>query len=301
MRSTQTTVNVDAMEHDHHRHGAAGHSHHATTTPDAIAMAAVLDLDAAVCGEYLDAVPRRLAELLPERTGLAPITVFDLGSGTGVGSVALARRFPTADIVALDASEELLRRTRQRADDAGVGDRVRTAVADLDSALPTDITHADVAWASSTLHHFADPDALLCSVFDALRPGGLLAIVEIAELPTFLPPNSPDAALERRIQPSAGGGWHGDLDWSSTIRDAGFEIVDTLDIVTNPDQTPSATNDYAATWLGHMRSFASDSWTEEDQRSLDALLSDDHPSSLRRRDDLSVHARRTAWIARKPV
>ena len=51
-------------------------------------------------------------------------TVLDLGSGTGAGTVALARRFPEAQVHCLDLSTELLDRLTDASASAGIADRV---------------------------------------------------------------------------------------------------------------------------------------------------------------------------------
>ena len=257
-------------------------------------MASILDLDAEVCGEYLAQVPERIAGLL------APTTIVDLGSGTGVGSVALARRFPDARVIALDASADMIERTMARAADAGVADRIHGLVADLDTALPAGIGPVDVAWSSSTMHHFADPKALLRSTFDALRAGGVLAVMEITEMPAFLGTETSEGLLEQRIQPSeTDGGWHGRLDWAEAIGGAGFDIVDVLDIV-SAGSGSSRTADYAALWMSHLAARDVESLSATDRDALNALVAGDGPTALRHRQDLAVRGRRTAWIAERP-
>ena len=68
----------------------------------------------------------------------------------------------------------------------GVADRVRAIQADLDAAWPA-IDTVDLVWASSSLHHMADPDRVLTEVFAAIRPGGLLVVAELDSFPRFLP------------------------------------------------------------------------------------------------------------------
>ena len=51
-----------------------------------------------------------------------------------------------------------LARVDTKAQAAGVGDRVRTLVADLDAGWP-DLAPIDLTWASMSLHHLADPSA----------------------------------------------------------------------------------------------------------------------------------------------
>src|ERR1022692_5111309 len=120
-----------------------------------------------------------LAADLPRRR------ILDLGSGTGTGALALVQRFQGADVIALDISAQLLHRLRDKARDLGVAERVRTVQADLDAVWPA-IDIVDLVWASSSLHHMADPDRVLTEVFAALRPGGLLVVAEMDSFPRFL-------------------------------------------------------------------------------------------------------------------
>ncbi|MDL9945410.1 class I SAM-dependent methyltransferase [Gordonia sp. ABSL11-1] len=285
------------MAHTHHAH-THGHPHGTPghDQPDAGSMATLLDLDAAVTGHYLDDVADRIEGLSPR-----PARIIDLGSGTGTGTLALARRFPTAEVVALDNSTDLLERVAAAASRDGIADRVRTVTADLDSALPAEVCDVDVAWASSTMHHFADPGALLSSTFAAMRPGGVLAVVEIDELPTFLPAGTAEGEVERRLRATANARhWNAHPDWSSTIAAAGFDLVDTADIVTHIDNPPGTSRDYAAFWIGRARDGLADEIPDDDRAVLDRLLGDG-PTSLAARDDLVVQARRVAWLARRPA
>ena len=166
------------MESHHHQHD----QHHSGADTDA-AMAELLDLDAEVLHSYLSEVTawiRRLAADPPPRR------ILDLGSGTGTGAFALLERFDQADVIALDLSAEMLHRLSSKARVLGVADRIRTVQADLDTAWPA-IDAVDLVWASSSLHHMADPDRVLAGVFATLRPGGLLVVAEMASFPRFLP------------------------------------------------------------------------------------------------------------------
>ena len=169
------------MENHHHQHDPAAES-------DWAAMAELLDLDADVLHSYLSEVTawvyERAAEL-PRRR------ILDLGSGTGTGALALVQCFAEADVIALDKSAQLLARCQAKARELGVEDRIRTVQADLDAAWPV-IDPVDLVWASSSLHHMADPDRVLTEVFTAIHPGGLLAVAEMDSFPRFLPD---DAAL----------------------------------------------------------------------------------------------------------
>ena len=159
------------------------HQHHPAAETDPAAMAELLDLDAEVLHSYLSEVidwVHGLTADLPRRR------ILDLGSGTGTGALALVQRFEGADVIAVDISAPLLDRLRDKARDLGVAGRIRTHQADLDAAWPA-IDTVDLVWASSSLHHMADPDRVLTDVFAAMRPGGLLALAEMDSFPRFLP------------------------------------------------------------------------------------------------------------------
>ena len=142
----------------------------------------MLDLDAEVLADHLRAVRAELLALAD-----APVRrVLDLGAGTGTGTFALLADLPDAHVVATDASPDMVERLRRRAADLGLAERVTVVQADLDEGLPAG-EPVDLAWASASLHHLADPDRTLAEVATALRPGGLLAVVELAGFPRFLP------------------------------------------------------------------------------------------------------------------
>ncbi len=108
------------------------HHHHAGGDDEAV-LAELLDLDAEVLQAYLSAVVERVHEL----AGTGPVRrILDLGSGTGTGTFALARRFPGAEVIAVDQSAGMLARLRSKAADSGLADRVQTMEADLDGAWP---------------------------------------------------------------------------------------------------------------------------------------------------------------------
>ena len=75
-------------------------------------------------------------------------------------------------------SAYLLGRLRDKADALGVAERIRTVEADLDAEWPA-IGPVDLAWASSSLHHMADPDRVLTEVFATMNSGGLLVVAEL--------------------------------------------------------------------------------------------------------------------------
>src|SRR4051812_50174853 len=98
-----------------HQH-AHGHPPHQHAVEDDAGMAELLDLDAEVLHDYLDTV----TDWVAAAAGPGVRRIADLGAGTGNGSLALAARFPTAEVTAVGVSEEKLAPPAGRA--AGEGE-----------------------------------------------------------------------------------------------------------------------------------------------------------------------------------
>ncbi len=279
---------VGAVTHTHATHG---HDH---ATDD---LAELLALDAQVLGGYLDALVGWAAALAPDDVR----TVVDLGAGTGVGSLALARRFAPAEVVAVDRSAEMLHRTLAAARAAGLADRLRIVQADLDEAWPAEVDRADVVWASSSLHEVADPDRLLRDVLAALRPGGLLVVVEMDALPRVLPDDVGAGLGDRCTAALVEAGWNAHPDWRPHVQRAGFEVVEQRTVASASSADPTTTARYARAWLGHVRRTLDGRVGADDLSTLDRLLADRGPDAVLDRADLVVRGSRTAWAARRPV
>ncbi|MFB9199615.1 class I SAM-dependent methyltransferase [Nonomuraea spiralis] len=289
-----------AHDHDHaHEHAHGGESR----------LADMLDLDAELLGTYLD----ELTAWVAEQAAGTPRTVADLGAGTGTGTLALARRFPAATIVAVDRSPVMLDRVRAAAVGRGLGERVRAVQGDLDLALPP-VGPVDLVWAAASLHHVEEPARLLREVHAALNPGGLLAVVEMDGLPRFLPDEA-GAALEVRCREAvtrARTGPDAYPEWTPPLTAAGFEVTARRDfpievaarrdfpIEVGPS-SPSGVRGvarYAHAVFSGYRSRLDGHLAAADLAALDRLLSEDHPEALRHRD-LVLRSTRTAWAARR--
>lgn len=278
-------------QHSHHPSGGHGHDHEAE-------LADLLDLDAEVLGSFLDDVTGWVGG----HAGDAPRTIVDLGAGTGTGSLALARRFGTARVVAIDKSASMLEHVHAAARGQGMAGRLRAVQADVDVAWP-EVDAVDVVWAALSLHEFADPDRVLRDIYAALNPGGLLVVLEMDAPPRLLPDDigvgSP--GLESRChQAMAQANWNAHPDWRDHLLRAGFEIAEQRGFTIELNPAPPSTGRYAHTFLKHIRSGLDGQLANDDLDALDHLLADDSPGAVLHRSDLTFRGTRTAWAARRP-
>jgi trans-aconitate methyltransferase len=253
-------MNHRPHDHDHQHHQRSG-SHD---------QRRFLDLDAEVFGDHLAAV-------LDAAAVPAARSVVDLGAGTGAGSRLLRERYPDATLTCVDNDPQMLEQLRQQG--------FAVVEADLDNGFPALAGSAvtaqampeppvDLVWASSSLHHVAHPARLLSGVRAALAPAGVLVVVELATLPSFL--RQPSAVLlEQRCHAAAAAeGFNHHPDWAPVIQAAGFAVTRS-EMTTVVPVTPAA-REYARQWFARFAHLA--------QR-----ISDDA--------DLEPRATRTVWVA----
>jgi ubiquinone/menaquinone biosynthesis C-methylase UbiE len=133
--------------------------------------------------------PERLAPLdaalqhLPETPG----RIIDLGTGTGVAALALARRYPEASVVGVDISEPMVAAARAKLATSELCGRVELEVADI-AALPYPDGEFDLVAQISTPVFFDE-------IARVLAPSGHVAIV--SSLGPATPFHTPDRVLER--------------------------------------------------------------------------------------------------------
>ena len=125
--------------------------------------------------------------------------ICEIGCGTGRNLVALARRYPTADIFGIDASEEMLKTARARIARHWLGHRIRTRrelAEELDPLASFDLAEPfDAVVFSYTLSMIPRWDRAIDRAVEALKPAGILAVVDFSEQREL--PNWARAALRR--------------------------------------------------------------------------------------------------------
>ncbi len=119
------------------------------------------------------------AEQIAAALRLAPgMRVADVGAGDGEWTVGLAERVGDAGhVYATEVDEDDLEDVRETVDDAGLGN-VTTILGDAeDTGLPAGC--CDAILLRLVYHHFTDPAPMRASLKRALKPGGLIAVIDM--------------------------------------------------------------------------------------------------------------------------
>lgn len=164
----------------------------------------------------------------------------------------------------------------------------------------------DLAWASASLHHLADPDRTLAQVVAAIRPGGLLAVVELTGFPRFLTEDMPGGVAEANAHALLAADRAADMpamgsDWGSRLARAGLVVE--MERAIAVDLAPplaEVASEYALATLTRIRGAVADRLGAADGEHLDRLL-DGGTTDVRHRSDLHVRTERQLRIARRPA
>lgn len=137
--------------------------------------------------------------------------VADIGAGTGYFTLPVAARVPDGRVYAVDIQPEMLSLLRRRLADAAVDNVVPVLGTIENPRLPAGAI--DLAFIVDAYHEFSHPREMGEALVAALRPGGLLVLVEYrAEDPAvpIKPLHKMSAAQARREMAALG------LDWVAT-------------------------------------------------------------------------------------
>ncbi|MFI0235512.1 class I SAM-dependent methyltransferase [Streptomyces sp. NPDC016845] len=294
------------MAHGHHQHGHTQEkgAHH--THPDWVDMLPQLERNAEV---YTPLYTQALDWLRVSRPAGTRLIV-DAGSGPGAVARQLAAAFPEARVVAADPEEALLARAAERAEEAGLSDRLstlRVELPDQSAQLPT----ADLIWAARSLHHVGDQRAAIAALADRLAPGGTLALVE-GGLPWRCLPRDfglgrpglqarADALEEQwfaEMRAELPGAKEDTEDWAALLTDAGLTGATSRTFLLD---LPAPLDDDARAFVIELWKRRADtfpgSMAADDAEVLARLVDPDDPRSLYRRDDVFLLAAHTVHMA----
>ncbi|MGW2747264.1 class I SAM-dependent methyltransferase [Streptomyces sp. NPDC001450] len=296
----------DHHEHDHdHRHG---HAH--GTDIDWAEMAPHLEAQAEL---FTPVYERAMAWLAKEVT--EPGLIVDAGSGPGVVACLFAEAFPGARIVAVDSTEPLLERARDRAVRQGVADRFETVAGELPGVLDELDYPADLLWASRSLHHLGDQRAALAAFAARVAPGGTLALLEGGLPSRFLPRDIGigrpglqerldvvEAEWFARMRADLPGSVAVTEDWPALLTSVGLKHTRTRSFLLDlPAPATDRARAYVAASLTRLREAAAERLDAEDLATLDRLLDPADPASVHRRPDVFVLGAYTVHTAVRPV
>ena len=119
---------------------------------------------------------------IPALTGVAEklkngARVADVGCGLGASTILMAKSYPKSEFTGFDYHDKSIETARQRAKDAGVGDRIRFEVAKAKDYPGKDY---DFVTFFDCLHDMGDPAGASAHVHSTLKKDGTWMIVEPA-------------------------------------------------------------------------------------------------------------------------
>lgn len=133
---------------------------------------------------------KRLTRKLVDTLGLRPgESLLDAGCGSGTATLDIASEYGT-QVTGITISPVEAARAQARASEGGVSDRVRFEVADY-HALPFPENHFDAMVAFESLFNAYDLEKALLEFHRVLRPGGRVAMSEIAKTTDASPLGKP--------------------------------------------------------------------------------------------------------------
>ncbi len=124
------------------------------------------------------------AATIIEHLELEPdMVVLDVGCGPGRVAVPLAKRVLQGEVVAVDIQEGMLRRAKEKAENAQVSNIRFVQEGAGEGKLGRN--RFDRVLLVTVLGEIPDQEAALQEIFDALKPGGILSVTEVIFDPHF--------------------------------------------------------------------------------------------------------------------
>ncbi len=134
------------------------------------------------------------AQFVDDMIEAGPIgrAILDLGTGTGLIPVELARRVPDCRIMAVDLSTDMLDQARLNIEIAGVIEQVQLDHSDAKGLdFPDD--YFSCVMSNSLIHHIPEPSVVMAEILRVTRSGGLVFVRD------FIRPAS-DAAVAALLE-----------------------------------------------------------------------------------------------------
>ena len=304
----------DEHHHEHHHeNGAHSHDHARLDEADWAAMAQTTEEWGEVLQGFVLGTIERVKELRGSYKNMPSIDrIIDVGSGPAVAATSFAAAFPAAHVTAVDSSPGMLAHGIARANRLGFSDRIEFVEAELPDGLHG-LDHADLIWASMSLHHVGDEVAALRAMGELLRADGMIAI---AEFPTGEGPLTALRSILERVEPGllqrvtqAGAAWFDSMrsglagsQPSRTVPEmieaAGLEVVySNVERLHFEAPLSSAARRVAARNLNMARNQMATYLTHDDIATLEALASETDPRGIVNRDDLTFTVSQLIVIA----
>ncbi|MBX3229730.1 MAG: class I SAM-dependent methyltransferase [Labilithrix sp.] len=154
--------------------------------------------------------------------------VLDVGTGTALIPIALCKRTPHVQVVAIDLAVHMLALAKRNVDASGLADRIELIKVDA-KGLPFDDGEFPAVVSNSIVHHIPEPRSVLAEMLRVTAPGGLVFVRDL-----FRPPT--DAEVDRLVhlyggEPPLDEGQRGSFDHQRMLFRDSLKAALTLDEV----------------------------------------------------------------------
>ena len=166
--------------------------------------------------------------------------ILDVAAGHGLYGIEIAKRFPAAEVTAVDWPN-VLAVAQENADAASLGARYKTIPG---SAFDVDFGEGyDLVLLTNFLHHFGIPECedFLRKVRASMAPGGRVITLEFVPNDDRISPASADFALIMLVT-TPGGDAYTFKEWDTMFQNAGFGRSELLEVPNSKEHvviTPS--------------------------------------------------------------